>query len=181
MRRLVSVWLVALFAAMTLSVQAGTTDEERVNTAVARRIYEDGLSRGVFDVPYTKDFVGHGSRGRTFTHEQGRQEAIGWREAFPDLVVVVDHVVADGDKVAVRWTARGTNTGSGNGIPATGRAVETSGIALFRFEHGAVAEEWVSSDTLGLMRQLGLLPPAGQAVPAVAAGESGSGGGTKHP
>ena len=155
MKKMASFALVAVFAAITLNARAEPTQEERTNTAVARRIYEDGLSKGVFNVGYTKDFIGHGSRGRTFTHEAGRKEAIGWREAFPDLNVVVDQVVAGGDKVAVRWTARGTNTGSGNGIAATGKAVETSGIALFRFENGEVAEEWVSADTLGLMRQFG--------------------------
>jgi steroid delta-isomerase-like uncharacterized protein len=160
MKRWASAVWVVFFAAITVSAQAESAQEERVNTDVARRIYEDGLSRGIFNVEYTDDFVGHGSRGRTFTHEAGRKEAMGWREAFPDLQVVVDHVVAEGDKVAVRWTARGTNTGTGNGIPATGKAVETSGIALFRFEDGKVAEEWVSADSLGLMRQLGMLPPA---------------------
>jgi predicted ester cyclase len=162
------VGLVALFATIALNVQAAATQEEETNTAVARRIYEDGLSKGIFNVEYTPNFVGHGSRGRTFTHEAGRQEAIGWREAFPDLRVSVDQVVAGGDKVAVRWTARGTNTGNGNGITATGKSVETSGIALFRFEGGKVAEEWVSADTLGLMRQLDLLPQpvAPSAAPA---------------
>lgn len=151
-------WM-ALFALVTVNVQAESSAEEHTNAAVARRIYEDGLSRGIFNVGYTEGFIGHGSRGRTFTHDAGRQEALGWRQAFPDLRVTVDHVIADGDKVAVRWTARGTNTGDGNGIRATGKAVETSGIALFRFEDGKVAEEWVSADTLGLMRQLDLLPP----------------------
>lgn len=159
MRRLMSAGLVLLFAAITLAAQAGPTPEEEINMAVARRIYEDGLSRGIFNVSYTDDFVGHGSRGRTFSWEDGRKEAIGWRDAFPDLHVVVDQIVAGGDKVAVRWIARGTNTGSGNGIAATGKAVETSGIAMFRFENGRIAEEWVSADTLGLLRQLDMLPP----------------------
>ncbi len=160
------VGLLALFAATALTAQAETTREEAINTAVARQIYEEGLSKGIFKVGYTDDFIGHGSRGRTFTHEDGRREALGWREAFPDLDVVVDQVIADGDKVAVRWTARGTNTGNGNGITATGKSVETSGIALFRFEDGKVAEEWVSADTLGLLRQLDMLPAPNRVTPA---------------
>ena len=129
------------------------------NARVARHVYEHGLSQGRFDVPYTPDFVGHGGNG-TFTHEAGLAEARGWRTAFPDLSVDVDMVVAERDLVAVRWTARGTNTAAGNGIPATGKRVETSGTTIFRFEDGAIAEEWTAGNSLGLMRQLGLLPSA---------------------
>ena len=135
------------------------SDQEQ-NKATARRVYEEGLSQGRFEVPYTKNFVGHGGGAATFTHEQGMAEARGWRKAFPDLNVVVDLIVAEGDLVSVRWTARGTNTGSGNGIPATGKKVQTTGITMFRFADGAIAEEWTAGNQLGLMRQLGLLPAA---------------------
>lgn len=132
-----------------------SADETAINKAVAKRVYEEGLSRGIFTVPYTDDFVGHGG-SRTFTHEDGMKEAKGWRSAFPDLTVNVDLMVAEGDMVAVRWTARGTNTGTGNGIPATGRKVQVSGTAIFRFVDGKIAEEWTAANTIGLMRQLGL-------------------------
>ena len=141
-----------LLALVTLPCLA---DEAEVNKALARRVYEDGLSRGIFTVPYTEDFVGHGGSS-TFTHEDGMKEAKGWRSAFPDLAVNVDLMVAEGDLVAVRWTARGTNTGTGNGIPATGRKVQVSGTAIFRFVDGRIAEEWTSANTLGLLKQLGL-------------------------
>lgn len=97
----------------------------------------------------------------------------GWRDAFPDLKITVDKQVAEGDLVAVRWTARGTNTGAGNGIPATGRAVQTMGTTLFRVADGRIAEEWTCADSLGLMKQLGMLPQA-TAVPA-AGGSSAAG------
>jgi steroid delta-isomerase-like uncharacterized protein len=130
-------------------------DETAINKAVARRVYEDGLSRGIFTVPYTDDFIGHGG-STTFTHEDGLKEAKGWRSAFPDLAVNVDLMIAEGDLVAVRWTARGTNTGTGNGIPATGRPVQVTGTAIFRFVDGKIAEEWTSANTLSLLKQLGL-------------------------
>jgi len=161
MNRLLKCLAFALLAPMCCTAGAGT-EEEETNKRVARKIYDEGLTRGNYaNVPYTADFVGHGSRGRTFTHEMGMAEARGWRSAFPDLVASVDHIVAEDDMVAIRWTARGTNTGTGNGIPATGKSVETSGCAMFRFEDGQVAEEWVSADSLSLMRQLGLLPQPG--------------------
>jgi predicted ester cyclase len=142
----------------------GSRSEAERNKAVARRVYDEGLSQGKFEVPYTPGFVGHGGAS-TFRHEDGIREAKGWRSAFPDLRVVVDLAVAEGDLVSVRWTARGTNTGTGNGIPATGRKVQVSGTTIFRFEGGAIAEEWTAGDTLGLMRQLGLMPPSPASAP----------------
>ena len=126
-----------------------------LNKSVTRRVYEEGLNQGRFEVPYSADFVGHGGRAN-FTHADGMAEAQGWRKAFPDLKITVDKQVAERDLVAVRWTARGTNTGAGNGIPATGRAVQITGTTLFRMADGRIAEEWTCADSLGLMKQLGL-------------------------
>lgn len=148
-------------------VRAGLAELER-NKAVVRRVYEEGLSQGVFEVPYTQDFVGHGGNA-LFRHADGIAEAMGWRLAFPDLKVDVDLILAEGDLVSVRWTARGTNTGAGNGIPATGKQVKVSGTTVFRMADGAIAEEWTSGDSLGLLKQLGLFPapmPAAGAAPA---------------
>jgi len=143
------------------------------NKSLARRVYEEGLNQGVFEVPYASDFVGHGG-ALTFTHAQGMAEARGWREAFPDLNIRIDKLLAEEDLVAVRWTARGTNTGSGNGIPATGRSVETHGTTLFRMAEGRIAEEWTCANSLGLMRQLGMLPTPVAASAADAAAKGGS-------
>jgi steroid delta-isomerase-like uncharacterized protein len=129
------------------------------------------LSQGRFDLTdpiYDPGFVGHGG-SRTFTHAEGVAEAKGWREAFPDLAVTIDLTVAEGDLVAVRWTARGTNTGTGNGIPATGRRVETTGTTVFRLTGGRIVEEWTAGNTLGLLRQLGFGPPAPPVAAAAAA------------
>jgi steroid delta-isomerase-like uncharacterized protein len=126
-----------------------------LNKSVTRRVYEEGLNQGRFEVPYRADFVGHGGTS-TFTHADGMAETKGWRQAFPDLKVTVDKQVAERDLVAVRWTARGTNTAAGNGIPATGRAVQVTGTTLFRMADGQIAEEWTCADSLGLVKQLGL-------------------------
>jgi steroid delta-isomerase-like uncharacterized protein len=143
-------------------------ESQELNKSITRRVYEEGLNQGRFEVPYSADFVGHGGR-RTFTHADGMAEAKGWREAFPDLKITVDKQVAEGDLVAVRWTARGTNTGAGNGIPATGRAVQITGTTLFRMADERIAEEWTCADSLGMMKQLGLL-----ATPAAAPATDGS-------
>jgi steroid delta-isomerase-like uncharacterized protein len=139
-----------------------------LNKSITRKVYEEGLNQGRFEVPYSTDFVGHGGRA-TFTHADGMAEARGWRKAFPDLKITVDKQVAERDLVAVRWTARGTNTGTGNGVPATGRAVQIAGTTLFRMADGRIAEEWTCADSLGLMKQLGML-----ATPAAAPAADGS-------
>jgi steroid delta-isomerase-like uncharacterized protein len=174
---------ILLSAVATIAVLAGVTpwevnasdrvraDSLELNKSITRRVYEEGLSQGRFEVPYSEDFVGHGGKA-TFTHADGMAEARGWRKAFPDLKITVEEQVAERDLVAVRWTARGTNTGAGNGIPATGRAVETAGTTLFRVTGGRIAEEWTCANSLGLMKQLGLLatpaaaPATGASLPA---------------
>jgi len=141
----------------TSTAIAGPQEEQ--NKSVARRVYDEGLNQGIFTVPYTTDFIGHAGNG-TFTREAGLSEAKGWRQAFPDLKMNIDQILAEKDLVAVRWTATGTNTGTGNGLPATGKSVKVTGQATFRFVDGKIAEEWASGDTLGIMKQLGLLPQA---------------------
>lgn len=140
------------------------TESLELNKAITRMVYEEGLNQGRFEVPYSADFVGHGG-SETFTHADGMAEARGWRAAFPDLNITVDMQVAERDLVAVRWTARGTNTGTGNGIPATGRTVQINGTTLFRMDDGRIAEEWTCANSLGLMKQLGMLQTTSAAPP----------------
>ena len=91
-----------------------------------------------------------------------------WRAAFPDLRVTVEQVVRDGDLVAARWLARGTQEGSFQGQAPTGRTVEWRGINIFRVECGRIAEAWSEMDTLRLREQLGLPMETGtpEATPA---------------
>ncbi len=77
--------------------------------------------------------------------------------AFPDWSVQVEDVVAEGDKVVVRTVQRGTHEGQFFGVPPTGRRVEFSSIAVYRLEGGLIVEEWIETDRLGLLAQLGIL------------------------
>jgi steroid delta-isomerase-like uncharacterized protein len=77
---------------------------------------------------------------------------------FPDSKFVVDDVIAEGDKVAVRHRLQGTHQAELQGIPATGRQVEIGGIVIFRIENGMVAEAWLNADIMGMMQQLGVVP-----------------------
>jgi steroid delta-isomerase-like uncharacterized protein len=102
-------------------------------------------------------------------------EARGWRDAFPDLDITVEKQVAERDLVAVHWTARGTNTGTGNGLPATGRAVQITGTTLFRMDDGRIAEEWTCANSLGLMKQLGMLQKTAATPSSVSSATSAAG------
>jgi steroid delta-isomerase-like uncharacterized protein len=78
--------------------------------------------------------------------------------AFPDLNQTVEETVAEGDKVVVRFTARGTHTGELMGIPATNKSITVGGIAIFRVVNGKVVEVHEVFDEMSLMQQLGVIP-----------------------
>jgi predicted ester cyclase len=67
-------------------------------------------------------------------------------------------IVAEGDRVAVRWTMHGRHTGEYLGVSPTGRQVEHHAMVIFRGEDDKIAERWGVFDALGLLRQLGVAP-----------------------
>lgn len=75
--------------------------------------------------------------------------------AMPDMRLDVHEILADGDKVAVWYTLRGTHTGEFLGVRGTGGQVAVAGINIYRVVDGKVVETWQLSDGLGLLRQLG--------------------------
>lgn len=128
--------------------------------AVARSLFEDVLSKGDWDKYrriHAPTFRAHAT-GESATLEEDLASAKEWRAAFPDVTVRVERVVAEGELVAVHWIARGTNTGTGQGLPATGKSMEVGGITIFRMKGGLIVEEWSSMDSLQMLRQLGLMP-----------------------
>ena len=81
--------------------------------------------------------------------------------SFPDLRVVVDDMVAEGDKVAKVYTLHGTQKGEFQGIPPTDKPVAMNGITIYRIADGKIAELTWSYNMLGLMMQLGVIPAPG--------------------
>jgi predicted ester cyclase len=78
--------------------------------------------------------------------------------AFPDLHQEIQEVVADGERAAVRFRMKGTNTGSLMGNPPTGKAIDVGGIAIVGVQSGRVTELREEFDQMGLMQQIGALP-----------------------
>jgi steroid delta-isomerase-like uncharacterized protein len=86
-----------------------------------------------------------------------------YHNAFGDARWVIDETILAGDRVIVRWTARGTHSGVLQGYEATRKTVEVTGIWIFRIANGKIAESWNVWDTMGMMHQLGVLSSAGPA------------------
>ncbi len=84
-----------------------------------------------------------------------------FRTAFPDLQLSVEDQVAEGDKVVTRYTGRGTHQGELMGLPPTNNEAVVSGIIVSRVSGGRIEEEWNNFDALGMMQQLGVIPPPG--------------------
>jgi ubiquinone/menaquinone biosynthesis C-methylase UbiE/predicted ester cyclase len=127
-------------------------------TETARRALEQVCSgRDLDGIPrdYHPDFVDHVNRFTYRGHSGARQSVALYLELFPDLSFEVHDQVTEAEKVASRWTLRGTHKG---------REVELRGIVISRFEDGRIIEDWAASDTLELVRQLGLRRTLGLAV-----------------
>lgn len=122
-------------------------------------MFEEILGKGRIDENehiYHRNFVAHGTK-----HDAGRAEdraaSEGWRKMAPDMTMSVLRIVADCDLVAAHFEGVGTNTGAGNGFPATGRPIRVRGMTFFRLEGGQIIEEWTEFDRYALLEQLGLL------------------------
>ena len=90
---------------------------------------------------------------------EGYKETVTTYHSFsPDMRYTVDEVLAEGDKVTVRWTGRGTHKGDLMGIAPTGNQITITGISIVRIAGGRIAEEHTEMDMFGVMQQIGALP-----------------------
>lgn len=139
--------------------------------AIARRTI-DVYARGdieLVDELYAPDYVDHSPGnppGLASGPEGVKQFVAMFRDAFPEGDATADDVIAEGDKVAVRWSGRGTHEGDFMGIPASGKHVSFSGTTIYRIADGKIAEEWTHADYLGLLTQIGAVPDVAQATEA---------------
>jgi steroid delta-isomerase-like uncharacterized protein len=132
------------------------------NKIVSRRLVEEVFNQGKYDVIeeiIVPTFVNHDPATGDVTGYDGvRQNIDGYRSAFPDLKITIEEQLAEGDLVATRWTAKGTHKGELMGIAPTGKEATVTGLTLDKIKDGKIVETWNNWDTLGLMRQLGVIP-----------------------
>jgi len=128
------------------------------NKAVVRRLFEEVINPGKLERAeelIRADFVEHGGApGQAPGLEGFKQVNTMLRVAFPDLRLTVEEMVAEGDRVSVRFTARGTHRGEFWGVPPTGNPVAWEVISIVRVAGGKIAERWSQSDVASLRQQL---------------------------
>ena len=129
------------------------------NQAALRQVITEAYNKGNYKVlhdHFNPDFIEH-QFGLHPTLEGMQGDIQFLRTAFPDFTLTVEDMVADGEKVWMRLTARGTNRGGFMG-PPNGKTFEIAVFDVVRFEDGKVVEHWGSPDRFALLTQLGLLP-----------------------
>ncbi|MBS1912433.1 MAG: ester cyclase [Bacteroidetes bacterium] len=133
------------------------------NKELARRFVEDIWGTGDLNLAeqlIAADVVDHNPMPGLPPGRDGHNAMLAIvRAAFPDATFTLDQVVAEDDMVVDHWTMRATHTGPFMGIPATGRPVVLRGVDILRIENGQIAEFWHIEDIVGVLGQLGVLPP----------------------
>ena len=134
-------------------------EPEEENKETARRVIEELFNMGnqdVVDQIFAPDYVDHDPSNPEMSGVENIKKSVSdWRAAFPDTRNTVEDVIAEGDRVAIRWTTRATHRGEFMGVPATGSRITVAGFGIFRFSEGRIVESWDIYDAHGMLQQLG--------------------------
>lgn len=131
------------------------------NKALVRRWFEEVWNHGnagAIDEMLDRDCKVHGFGDEPVSRDGFREVHATYREAFPDVHIEVDDIIAEGDLVAARWTVTGTHRGTNLGFAATHRPARFSGMVFARIRNGRMVEGWNTFDQLGMLQQLGAAP-----------------------
>ncbi|HVP26030.1 MAG TPA: ester cyclase [Methanomicrobiales archaeon] len=138
------------------------TATEELNMEIVRRFFEKGPSSGDLEAAgaiLAQDFTLHVPLPAPGPGIEAMNTVItSCRAAFHGLRVTIEDMMADGDRVTCRFTARGVHNGEFMGLPPTGKPIEMTGIEIFRLREGKIVELWGEANLMGLMHQLGILP-----------------------
>jgi steroid delta-isomerase-like uncharacterized protein len=137
---------------------------QEANKALMRRWFEEVWNQGrveAIDEMFAADGVAHGlsdEPGKTMKGpDDFRPFHDIFRGAFPDIEVVVEDTIAEGDLVAARCSVRGKHTGDHLGVAASNAPVEFTGMAIVRIKDGKIVEAWNNFDFLAMNRQIGII------------------------
>ena len=129
-----------------------------MNQQIVRRFSDDVWGRGdlaAADDLIAIDLVEHNPLpGQGVGREGHKQVVTLFRSAFPDLRVITEDLVGEGDRVALRWRAEGTHRGELMGIAPTGKRVTLTGIEILRIADGKIVERWAEDNGLMVLQQL---------------------------
>ncbi|PZR99692.1 MAG: ester cyclase [Candidatus Chloroheliales bacterium] len=138
------------------------------NKQLAQRWYNEVWNSGnmaSFDELIALDFTEHAvlPTGPIPPGREGLRPIItSFLTSFPDIHFTPEDMIAEGDKLVVRFISRGTDRGGFGGMPPTGKSATVPGIDIYRFANGKMVEHWGQVDFLGLLTQLGVIPTPGQ-------------------
>lgn len=142
---------------------ATDADRREENREIQRRMNDEVWGEGNLDLIdefVADDYVEHNTASpediRGPDGYRANVEMV--RAAFPDMEVIAEDLVAEGDRVAYRYTIIGTHQGALMGIEPTGKEVEIAGMGIARIEDGTLVESWSNVDVFGMMQQLGVVP-----------------------
>jgi steroid delta-isomerase-like uncharacterized protein len=137
--------------------------ESESNKAVYRRMVDEVVNRGNFDVVeelFDPAYVDHGAPPGVPAGLEGVKAVFGmFRTGFPDVHFTIDDMVSQGDVVATLVHGEGTQTGPFMGLPPSGKHARWRSVGFFRVQDGKIVEHWGIPDLLGLLIQLGVIPP----------------------
>jgi steroid delta-isomerase-like uncharacterized protein len=158
------VWLFRFFGVIAHAHEEDAMSNEENKTLVRQffTVLNDGHLDALDELlapNYSAHFAGMPAQMR---REDFKQFMAAFIAAFPDQHHTVEELIAEGDKVAPRLVIRGTHQGVFNSIPPTGKPVTITGINILRIEHGKIVEHWSEGDNLGMLQQLGVVPPPGE-------------------
>jgi predicted ester cyclase len=140
-----------------------TDDIAAANKELVRRFYKDvyvDWNMALVDEVLSPRFVSHDwPEDGPIGPEGFRIFYSAIRSALPDARYAVDDLIAEGDRVVVRWRLLGTHLGFFRSIAPSGRSVTLKGIAIYRVDEGKLMERWVVSDLHGLLEEIGRSSP----------------------
>jgi len=137
------------------------TEENKAIIGRLSELWNTG-NLAIADEVFDPDFVNHDTNNPGVTNPESYKGYVPViRIGFPDFHVAADDLIAEGEKVAMRWTINATHQGELMGMPATGTQVVWTGMTMIHLADGKIVETWWSSDALGMLQQLGVIPPLG--------------------
>ncbi len=143
-------------------MKGGETASIEENKRLTQREAEEVWNQknlDAIDKFYSKNFVNHDPTDPEVNDfESYKKSAISAISAFPDLKLIIDDMIAEGNKVVAPWTTHGTDKEALPGIPPTGKEMRWTGIVIFRFAEGKIEEAWWAQDKLSMFQRPWVIP-----------------------
>jgi steroid delta-isomerase-like uncharacterized protein len=160
-RRHVVIALTIALAIVGIDARAGADTKERTsmtNKDLVRRIYEEAFNTGRLDVLDELVAGAYEAPDGTSGAAAFRTNVADLRAGFPDIRFTIEDLIAEEDRVAVRWSWIATHRGAFRGVAPTGKRITNSGIAIYQLDDGKIVRSWLEADRLGALQQMGAAP-----------------------